>query len=76
MINRAMKKQDVTPRIVTTTSTPCTPSQSLTDQLKGKTVKNNYLVGSQIGQGSFGMVSKVMDKRDVQKRPLAIKVSS
>ena len=52
-------------RQVTTVTTACTPVQSVFDQLTGNLVQGNFIVGGQIGKGSFGRVYKAVDVRDV-----------
>lgn len=49
---------------------------TLPEQLKGNHLQSRFLVGSQIGIGSFGMVFKVMDVWDGRRMPMALKIST
>ena len=51
-------------------------SSSFKGLLKGFLLEDRFLVGSKIGEGSFGMVCKVMDRSTGSKTPLALKIST
>lgn len=74
MITQLAKKDAAKP--TTTATTACTPVVSVFEQLTGKLVQGNFLVGGQVGKGSFGMVFKSVDVRDMSRTPLAMKAST
>ena len=43
--------------------------------LLGSTLKGRFLIGEQIGQGSYGLIYKVQDMKQTQRK-LAIKIGS